>query len=587
MRRQRAAPAGRECGQPHKLTTQGVNRGRRTRAEARTGTSAPETRRHRTEEPGEAGRRCCAYHGPGHEIVKKPFATPEGGEYGRAAKIAGDEDVSLSWKSAGLVRQGAFSAGLRQRTPTERCSYIAGARVARKRRICVVLGRPALNDALTAAPKYRLDFPARPRDETCPERVMISFNLFSRRFFQLAGLAAGAALGGRARAAGTPAPVAAVASPVEAAADHARLIFDLTAPVAAQAHLAANPPRVIVDLPEVAFRIDPREGRATAGSKLIKSYRYGQFAPGRARVVVDLAQPAKIVKAGSEAKAEGAQLVIDLAPTPEAAFAAAAAAAPAEPPAPAVVVPEAAATPVATDKPVVVIDPGHGGVDMGAIGKHGEQEKAIVFDFARALAAKIEAGGRLRAVLTRAEDVFVPLEERVRFAHRQNAALFLSIHADTLAGGHVEGATVYTVANKASDAEAARIAEKENLADKAAGLESKAEVEQVGDILFDLTQRETRAFSAQFSRTLIAHWQEAGSLNKNPARSASFVVLKSYDVPSALLELGYLSSEKDLARLTSPEWRDQAAGKTAEAIEAFFAARSQEARAPQKSARPQ
>lgn len=414
--------------------------------------------------------------------------------------------------------------------------------------------------------------------------------LFARSLRHLPGATLAAILGalGFAGAAEPAPPVSAVASHVEAAPDHSRLIFDMTGVVGAQARLAANPPRVIIDLPEVAFRIDPGEGRATAGSKLIKSYRYGQFAPGRARVVVDLAQPAKIVKAAAEPKDGGAQLIIDLAPTSEANFVAAAAAAPPEPsPAAGPVVIEEAATPSAADKPVVVIDPGHGGVDMGATGKHGEQEKAIVFEFARALVEKIEAGGRLRAVLTRTEDVFVPLEERVRFAHRQNAALFLSIHADTLAEGHVEGATVYTVANKASDAEAARIAEKENLADQAAGLESKAVVEQVGDILFDLTQRETRAFSAQFSRTLIARWREAGSLNKNPSRSASFVVLKSYDVPSALLELGYLSSEKDLSRLTSPDWRSAAAGKTAEAIEAFFAARTKEARAPEKPARPQ
>lgn len=249
---------------------------------------------------------------------------------------------------------------------------------------------------------------------------------------------------------------------------------------------------------------------------------------------------------------------------------------------------EPAAPPAAaSDKPVVVIDPGHGGVDMGATGRHGEQEKAIVFEFARLLAEKVEAGGRLKAVLTRSEDVFLPLNERVRLARRNNAALFLSIHADTLAESHVEGATVYTVSARASDAEAARIAEKENLADRAAGLDSKEDVEQVGDILFELTQRETRAFSAQFSQTLISRWREAGSLNKNPARSAGFVVLKSYDVPSVLLELGYLSSEKDLARLTSPDWRDRAAGKTAEAIEAFFAARLRQARAPAPPARPQ
>lgn len=406
-----------------------------------------------------------------------------------------------------------------------------------------------------------------------------SWNRADRRLLGAAGMVL-LALGFAAAAEPAP-PVIAFASRVEAAADHSRLVFELTGPASAQARPVANPPRIVVDLPEVAFRIDPKEGRSAGASTLIKSYRYGQFAPGRARVVVDLAAPARVAKAG----VEGNRLVIDLAPATEAAFNAAiaqsAAAAPAEP---------AATTeppaPQPSDKPVVMIDPGHGGVDMGATGKHGEQEKTIVLEFARALVAKIEQGGRIRAVMTRDEDVFLPLNERVRLAHRNNASLFLSIHADTLAEGHVEGATVYTVSAKASDAEAARTAEKENRADQAAGLDSKEESGQVGDILFDLTQRETRAFSAQFSQALIARWKEAGALNKNPARAAGFVVLKSYDIPSALLELGYLSSEKDLARLTSPEWRDQASAKTAEAIEAFFAARLREARAPEKP-RPQ
>lgn len=405
-----------------------------------------------------------------------------------------------------------------------------------------------------------------------------------RAFGAAAALLAGASA---ALAAEPVAPVSAVASRVETLADHARLVFELTGAVKASAHLAVNPARVIVDLPEVAFHLDAKDGRAPAKSRLVKSYRYGQFAPGRSRVVVDLAAPAQILRAESEPVGDGARLIVELAPTSEAQFTAsaaesAAALARAEP-APA----EAAAAAPPSDKPVVVIDPGHGGVDMGATGKHGEQEKAVVFEFARALAAKIEAGGRLKVVMTRSEDIFLPLNERVQIAHRNNAALFLSIHADTLAEGHVEGATIYTVSTKASDAEAAKIAEKENLADKAAGLESKQDVEQVGDILFELTQRETRAFSAQFSQTLISHWKEAGSLNKNPARAAGFVVLKSYDIPSVLLELGYLSSEKDLARLTSSEWRDRAAGKTADAIEAFFAARSREARAPVKPERPQ
>ena len=413
-----------------------------------------------------------------------------------------------------------------------------------------------------------------------------AFGRSGRAALALLALAAAGAL----PALGTePAAVSAVASHVETRGEQTRLIFDMTGAVQAKARLVADPARIIVDLPEVAFRIDPSQGRAPAASKLIKSYRYGQFAPGRARVVVDLAAPAAILRAESEPMREGARLVIELAPSDAAAFAAAAArsaaAAPFEPGF--VTPPGAPASPAPTppsDRPVVVIDPGHGGVDMGASGKHGEQEKAIVFDFARALQAKIEAGGRLRVVMTRNEDVFLPLNERVRIARSNNAALFLSIHADTLAEEHVEGATVYTVSAKASDAEAARIAEKENLADQAAGLERPEDAAEVGDILFDLTQRETHAFSRKFSRELIARWKEAGSLNKNPARAAGFVVLKAYDVPSVLLELGYLSSDKDLARLTSPEWRDQAAGKTAEAIEAFFAARSREARAPQTPA---
>ncbi len=380
-------------------------------------------------------------------------------------------------------------------------------------------------------------------------------------------------------AAAPPRVVSALGAHIETAADKTRLVFDLTGPAPATAYPVLNPPRIVIDLPEVAFRMAGENG-GVPGNKVIKSYRYGLFAPGRSRVVIELAAPAKIIRAQSEpAAGESAHLIIELAPTDATKFAAAAAerahAAPAATPNNAAAIP---ATPA--DKPVVVIDPGHGGVDMGASGRHGEHEKEIVFEFAKILQAKIEAGGRLHPVLTRAEDIFLPLAERVRIARANNAALFLSIHADTLGEPNVEGATVYTVSTQASDLEAARIAEKENLADQAGGLDRKEDAEEVGDILFELTRRETRAYSRQFSEALVARWKEAGSLNKNPNRAAGFVVLKAYDVPSVLLELGYLSSEKDLTRLTSPQWRDRAAQKTAEAIEGFFAARSREASAP-------
>jgi N-acetylmuramoyl-L-alanine amidase len=286
----------------------------------------------------------------------------------------------------------------------------------------------------------------------------------------------------------------------------------------------------------------------------------------------------KIVRIASENAKEGPRLAIELARTDAASFASAVAEhARALPPQPVTPSQQAAAT---AGKPIVVIDPGHGGVDVGAAGIHGEQEKNIVFEFALALRDKIEAGGRLHAILTRKEDVFVALDDRVQFAKKNNAALFLSIHADTLGEASVHGATIYTSSPKASDSEAQRIAEKENRADQAAGLEHKDDAEEIGDILFDLTRRETRAYSKRFAEALVNQWKEAGSLNKNPSRSAGFVVLKAHDIPSALLELGYLSSEKDLANLTSAQWREQAAAATASAIDSFFSGREFEPARP-------
>ena len=392
----------------------------------------------------------------------------------------------------------------------------------------------------------------------------------------------------------SPAAVTAIATRVDQHGSETRLLFELSAPVRVETFVVAEPDQIIVDLPEVAFPLDPMAGReivsaraAGASSSLIKSYRFGQFAPGRSRIVIELARPAKVLRAESVTRAEGARLEIDLAAVDAAKFMEAAAEhtrAVAEKSAPAAPPPVAERPPAGdvSEKPLVVIDPGHGGVDVGAAGKHGELEKSIVFEFAKTLKATIELQGRLRVLLTRADDVFIALDDRVRFARQHGAALFLSIHADTLGSPNVEGATVYTVASRASDAEAAKIAQKENFADQSAGLDQKAEAEEIGDILFDLTRRETRALARDFSASLVSKWREAGSLNKNPSRSASFVVLKAHDVPSALLELGYLSSEKDLANLVSPEWRERAARATADAIDAYFSARDNAARASTK-----
>jgi N-acetylmuramoyl-L-alanine amidase len=384
--------------------------------------------------------------------------------------------------------------------------------------------------------------------------------------------------------------VSATAGRLEFTPQSTKLIFELSGAVEARAFPLANPDRIVVDLPEIAFHLAPLLPRPATARKhrggdvpsvpmgLVTSYRFGQFAPGHSRIIIDLTGPARIVRAETQQGAAGApaQLIIELALTDRQSFDTAAAAANVfglsakKPPA------TAAVAPVPSAKQVVVLDPGHGGIDFGASSTNGDMEKDIVLDFATTLAAKLESQGRYKVVLTRGSDVFIPLQERVQIARDANAALFVSIHADTLMERHVQGATVYTVSERASDAEAARLADKENQADAAAGVVGPEEVAEVHDILQDLTRRETRAYSHVFARTLVSLWKKAGQLNKNPQRSAGFRVLKALDVPSVLLELGYLSNDKDLAGLVAPEWREKAAGTVAASIDSFFAQRNVE-----------
>ncbi len=408
---------------------------------------------------------------------------------------------------------------------------------------------------------------------------------------QASPLAAGAASASR------PDAVTAKAAGLNDSGDRAKLVFELSASVDVAAFVLADPDRVIVDAPQVAFMIDPEIGRApqrhgprkeAAKTKtlvkpdgLVASFRFGQLEKGRSRIVIDLSEPARVLRAVCEKgeEGEGRRLVIELARTDRAHFAAAAQAARAALAEPKQA-PIAEKTPSGGGKPVVLIDPGHGGIDRGA-SVNGLVEKDLVLDFAKSLAAKLEADGRFQPVLTRDDDSFVPLSERVRMARDRKVALFVSIHADTLAeAADVSGATIYTVSDRASDAEAARVAEKENQSDAAAGLDQSEDASEVSEILFELTRRETRAYSHAFAHTLRNYWRVAGRLNKNPERSAGFRVLKAPDVPSVLLELGYLSNEKDDIALTSPQWREKAVARMTEAIAAFFAERGEAADLP-------
>ena len=384
-----------------------------------------------------------------------------------------------------------------------------------------------------------------------------------------------AALAGAAQARAEDAPPVAVAARLADDGEAAKLVFDLSGPVAASARALADPDRIVVDMPEVSFQIDPSIGRPRDhGQAIVKGFRFGLFGPGKSRVVIDLAKPACVANVATTPIAKGAtpsRLAIALKRCEPAAFAQAAArdALAGAGPAPAAV---AAAAPVA-DRPVIVLDPGHGGVDGGAYGIGGAIEKTLVYEYALELQRQLEAKGRFKVVLTRHGDEFVSLDDRVRIAREAGASLLISIHADMLggAGSYVSGATVYTCSERASDAEAARVAAHENAADKAAGVEDKAQAPGVADILFDLEKRETRAYAHLFSRGVVAELQGKTQLNNNPERSAGFVVLKAPDFPSVLVELGYLSNPKDVQSMNSPEWRARTASAMADAVDRFFA----------------
>jgi N-acetylmuramoyl-L-alanine amidase len=202
-------------------------------------------------------------------------------------------------------------------------------------------------------------------------------------------------------------------------------------------------------------------------------------------------------------------------------------------------------------------------------------EKTIVLDFALLLRDKIEKTGKYRVAMTRTDDSFVPLAERVAFARARQAALFISVHADALARGEgdAQGATVYTLSERASDARAARVAAAENQADVIAGLDLSSEPKDVAGILIDLARRETKTFSVQFAQTLVSSMRSAARLHHHPLKSAAFVVLKAPDIPSVLVELGFVTNKADIQSLVSQEWRERTADAMVQAVDSFFSTR--------------
>jgi N-acetylmuramoyl-L-alanine amidase len=352
-----------------------------------------------------------------------------------------------------------------------------------------------------------------------------------------------------------------------------RLVLDLSRKIDLHAFTLADPYRVVVDIPEVVFRLPPKAGESGRG--LIKAFRFGLMMEGGSRIVLDLARPARVQKAFvMEAEAgDPARLVLDLVATDRASFLRQIALDEKLSTQPAPVRPQPQAN-SGDPRPLVVLDPGHGGIDTGTRAPTGQLEKDIVLDFAKRLRERIESAGKYRVLMTRTDDTYIPLGDRVEIARKANASLFVSIHADSLPHGEgdAQGATVYTLSNKASDAEAAQVAEKENRADVVAGVDLKGEPDDVAGILIDLAQRETKAFSMQFAHKLVADLKGVARLHKEPLKSAGFRVLRAPDVPSVLVELGYVSNRDDLRLLMSDSWRDRTADSIAKAIDAYLSA---------------
>jgi N-acetylmuramoyl-L-alanine amidase len=364
-----------------------------------------------------------------------------------------------------------------------------------------------------------------------------------------------------------PATVATQVAFVSDAEGHA-VVIDMSGEVRAVASYMADPMRLILDFPKLRFQAAAPPKPEAGGP--VSSLRFGAFHRGEGRMIMELAKPLRVVEQQFlPLEGGGQRLVIRIEPVARPAFMALA-----RPISDDIVTGSTARAQGArpAELPLVFLDPGHGGIDTGAIGPGGEQEKALVLQFSLALKERLERGGKARVMLSRVTDVFVPLRDRVRMARQSKAQLFISLHADALPSdeGEARGATVYTLSERATDERAARLAEKENRADMAAGVEARDDQDEVADILFDLARRESRAFSSQFARQLIQTLPKATRMHRIPLKGAGFRVLRAPDVPSVLIELGYLTTPEDAKVMLTDEWRRATADAVAEAIERFL-----------------
>jgi N-acetylmuramoyl-L-alanine amidase len=353
-----------------------------------------------------------------------------------------------------------------------------------------------------------------------------------------------------------------------------RFVADLSASVDVGLFTLADPYRIVLDLPDVRFALP--DGVGGSGRGLISAFRYGMISPGKSRIVLDVSGPVEVDKSFVVPSADGqpARLVVDVVPTTRKAFLAANRDYRDAQSAEALAKRNRALVPPSTidhDRLVLVIDPGHGGIDAGATGSTGALEKNITLEFAKLLGTKLEETGLYDVHYTRTDDSFVALGERVAMGRARGARLFVSIHANSFSMRAVRGTVIYTVSDEASDKMAAEIAASENRSDILAGIDlGEDDTNEVTDILIDLTRRETRNFGVVFARNLVKELSSTTKMFKIPHQQAGFLVLEAPDVPSAMVELGYLSNSDDEKLLLSSDWREEAADSIVRAIAGYF-----------------
>lgn len=360
--------------------------------------------------------------------------------------------------------------------------------------------------------------------------------------------------------------------------DSTRFVVELSDPVSVRMFTLSNPNRVVLDMPEVLWRL--QNAAQPSGKGVVKSYRYGLFRPGDARFVIDLNSPARASEPMIIPPSEGYgyRVVLDLYPTTQAQFDRTAGwpadmrAKEKEAETVAAIAPPKGVAPVPAPrgKKVIVIDAGHGGIDSGTVGVDGSMEKDLVLNEAIRLGRELEKRG-YTVHLTRDTDIYIPLQERVNIARGYDADLFISLHADSNPDASVAGMSVYTLSESGSDKEAAALAKKENQSDIIAGVDLSGDNSPVASILIDLAQRETMNRSSHFAGNIVSMLPRATDiLPREPHRSAAFVVLKAPDVPAVLIELGYLSNLHDCKQMGTDVWRNRVAGAIADAVDRQF-----------------